>query len=406
MDDQAGSSGSVLFGAIDTAKYTGNLTRLRSTYSGYEMMTRVVSINGTTSSGGPYAINSTGYDEYGYSSTSSDAADSYLFSALYSPSDIISILPTTIASQMWDMAGAYYDPDVEQALIGCTAASDDTANFTFQLGSQEAGAPIISVSMADLVIPASEFNVSYVYGSNSYDFGDNKCLFGVQNSSSYYSSSSDNNLGNSLLRRVYSVFDLVNNEIAIAPVVFGASAASNVVAFESYGATVPLSTLVCSSSYCSSSTGSDDGGTDGADGSEDEGRIGSGRSMILSLGALLGLVLGLAFGFFALGLVGFLVYRRRWKKKFAAKGTGSVSSAEAGQPEMSSAVGGHTNVPEVPREAPPDPSTQHTVEDVDKGQGQEAVPPLPPRARDGQPEGSRAAEVRAQHGGEGLGSAL
>lgn len=395
LNDQAGSSGSVLFGAIDTTKYTGALARLTSSYAGYEMMIRVVNMNATTKNGGPYAINSSSTEDYDYASD----ADEYLFSAVYSPSDMISILPTSIASQMWDMAGAYYDTDVEQALIGCTAASDDTANFTIQLGGQGADAPILSVSMADLVVPSSEFNISYVYGSYAYDISDGVCLFGVQNSS-YYSYGSQNTLGNSLLRRTYSVFDLVNNEVAVAPAVFGASATSNVVPFESYRAAVPSSTLICSSSYCLSSAGSD--GADAAGGSEDDGGSGGGRSVILSLGALLGLTLGLGFGFFALGMTGFLIWRHRYNKRLAAKGTGSASSAEAGQPEMSTALAGHTGAPAMPREAAPELPSQQAVENAGVGEGKdpEVNPPLPPRSSNGQAKGSRAAEARASGGAE------
>lgn len=400
VDDDTASSGNLLFGAIDTTKFAGNLARLTSSYSSYEMVIRVVSINGTTKNGGPFPINSTSGDDddsYSYGSgTSSLGEDDYLFSAIYSPSDPVSILPTDIASQIWDMAGAYYQETVEQALIGCSAASDTTASFfTLQLGGQGPDAPVIAVSMADLVIPVGEYNISEVYSSHVEDLGDDVCLFGVQNGSSYgYSSSSLSTLGSTLLRRTYSVFDLVNTEVAVAPVVFGASGTSNILPFESYGASVPSSTLICSSSYCYESTGSGSG-VNGGDG---HGSAGDGLpANILSLGALLGLTLGLGLGCLALGFAGILVWRHRRHKKLAAKDGASASTAEAGQPEMSTANSGNAGVPGAVQAAHAPPAEEAT-KGVDKGKGPEVSPPLPPQSRDGQLESSRAAEAREADG--------
>ncbi|KAL1844745.1 hypothetical protein VTK73DRAFT_1876 [Phialemonium thermophilum] len=80
------------------------------------------------------------------------------------------------------------------------------------------------------------------------------CVFGVQNSSmeGYYL------LGGGLLRRSYLVFDLVNQEVAVAAAKFASSSSATptIVEFASYGALVPSSTPYCSSSRSSSSSGS------------------------------------------------------------------------------------------------------------------------------------------------------
>lgn len=374
MDDDIASSGNLLFGAIDTTKFTGNLTRLSSSYSAYEMVIRAVSINGTTKNGGPFPITSGSDDDttYGYS-TGSSGSDDYLFTAIYSPPDTVSILPSYIAAQIWDMAGAYYDEDIEQALIGCSAANSNSANFTIQLGGQ--AGPILAVSMADLVVPSSEYNISESY---SYlDLGDDVCLFGVQNTSSS-SYGSETTLGNTLLRRTYSVFDLANSEVAVAPVVFGASATSNIVPFESYGATVPSSTLICSYSYCGTSAGGNS--------NDSEGVSENGLPNILSLGALLGLSLGLALGCLALGFLIFFFCRHRRNKKLVAKGAASVSSAEAGETTMSRANAGVASVPGTTRQTAQESRAEHTAgtASVDKGKGPEVASPLPSRHKESQ----------------------
>lgn len=298
------------------------------------------------------------------------------------------------------MASAYYNVDIDQALIGCSAASDTTAHFTIQLGAE--GAPILNVTMADLVIPSSEYNLSSLYPSHYTDLGDDVCLFGVQNGSCYSSSyATSSTLGNSLLRRTYSVFDLANSEVAFAPVIFGATATNNIVPFESYGAAAPSSSLFCTSAYCYESSS----GSGSNNGDDEEGAPGGGLPGILSFGALLGLSLGLAFGCFALGLTGFPIWRHRRNKKLATKDVVSAPDAEAGQPAMSTANVGTRDVA-APVKAAQAPPAEQMSESVDKGKGPEVAPPLPPRSTPGQPESSKAAESASADETQGAGRAL
>lgn len=401
VDDATAASGNLLFGAIDTTKFIGNLTRLTSSYSYVDMIVQVVGINGTTKSGGavPITVVSSADDD---SSSGEDDSDtdggSYVFPAVFSPPDTLSIFPADVASQIWEMAGAYYQAYIDMALIGCSAASDTTTYFTFQLGGQGPDGPIITAYMSDLVIPRSEYNMS----TNAYyysDVDDDLCLFGIQNSSSIgYSSiySNQYNLGSTLLRRTYSVFDLANSEVAIAPVVFGASAISNVVPFDSYGATVPSSTIVCYYSDCYADAGNNDG-TDDTDSSE----AGSIRLPgVLSLGAIIGLSVGLALGWFALGLAGFFFWRHRRNKGLATEKEASVSSAEAGQPgpEMTTAVAGIRSAPGMAQAAPaPILADPAPSEGIDKGKRPEVAPSLPPRPIEEQP-GTSSAEGSTAHG--------
>lgn len=351
VDDETAGSGSLLFGAIDTSRFEGDLTRLMSYYSYNMMIVTVVGINGSTSdSSGPVAITVTsgGDDESSYGSYTSEGDgddDRYLFTAIYSPSDTVSNLPTDIAAQIWQMAGASYDPDLTVATISCSAA--DEANFTLQLGSSGTKGPVISARLSDLIIPADEFNLtSYFYSDGyyySYDTvvpGPDTCLFGVQNGSTtlggyYY----NYNLGSTLLRRTYSVFDLVNSEVAVAPVKFGgadAATADAVVPFASYGAAVPSSTVLCAYSACYDDVGTGSSGSDG----EGAAAGGTGRlSGVLSVGALIGLSLGLGVGCLALGLVGFLVWRHRLSKRPAVGKEETVAAAAEGREEVATGTG-------------------------------------------------------------------
>lgn len=341
LDDEAGTSGNLLFGAVDTAKVEGNLTRLISEYSYSQMIIRVVEINGTTSESGgvvPIIVTSDedddSYGSNGY--TSEEYSADYLFTAIYSPTDSVSIFPTDIASQIWQMAGARYDDDLELAVISCSAAVDTETNFTLRLGGRETAGPVISASMSDLVITTGEFNMSA--WSYLYDETDtNTCLFGVQNDS-LSSINPGFTLGGPVLRRTFSVFDLANSELAVAPVKFDATSTSNVVPFASYGALTPSSTILCTYLSCSEGSGRSSSSSSG-DG-EEGGSSGS-LSGVLPVGALVGMTVGIALFLLLLALAGFLVWRRRLNRDPADKEATSVASAEAGEhpPTMSSANG-------------------------------------------------------------------
>lgn len=371
VDDSDASSGNILFGAIDTTKFEGSLFRVASYYSGVQMLMTISSINATTKdSDGPITIT---YDAdsddsyYGSSSTSpssssssSSSSSDYLFSATFAPTDSLSVLPDDVASQFWEFAGAYYDSDVEMALIGCDAVNDDSTNFTFRLGRGPNG-PNITAALEDLIVPVTDVDVTTYSSSYFSSLDTDVCLFGVQNrsilSSSSYSYTSDYSLGSGILRRTYSVFDFVNNEIAIAPVKFGATETSNVVAFATYGSTAPSSTMLCVLSSCSKTTTSSDGTSSG--GGSNGGNDGL-PSDILSVPALVGVSLGVGLGALSVGIIGFLIWRHRMRRRMAGKDVaGSVTSAEAGESAPAlpprGAAGGAAPAPEMTQASQPAP---------------------------------------------------
>lgn len=347
VDDEQASSGNLLFGAIDTTKFDGTLARVTS-YNSLEMVVAIASINATTKdSDGPISITYSDTDDY--SSSSSQSSD-YLFTAAFSPPDSVSYLPTDVASQIWELAGAYYESNVDVALISCSAANDTTTTFSLQLGQGIYG-PIITATVADLVVPHEAVDLT-VWSTYYTEDDSDVCLFGVQNSTSEYNYSTGTyRLGSTLLRRTYSVFDLVNRQIAVAPVKFGATATSNIVPFSAYGASVPSSTMHCIYSDCYE-TSSD--GTD-SDVSDSSSTLPPG---VLSLGAVLGISLGIGLGALAVGIAGFLFWgHRRNKNKNGGKEFASALSAEAGEaPPLvppRSAVGEAEGAPEMAEAAVP-----------------------------------------------------
>ncbi|KAH8901872.1 acid protease, partial [Coniochaeta sp. PMI_546] len=236
LDAEDGSSGSLLMGAVDTSRYEGTLTRLdaygvSSFYNSFGVS--VAGINGSTSSS---------------ATVQTFTSNELPFSASIGHGETFSNLPDVLVQKIWTMAGASYNRSIYLATIPCdaaTKATDGGARFSFELSGSNG--PVLDVRLADLILPQ---NVAAKMWASESPHGAplNTCLFAVQNGSRWgYSSSSSSsyeyyNLGAPLLRRSYMVFDLVNSEVALAPVKFGATAASNVVSFAKYGATAPSAT--------------------------------------------------------------------------------------------------------------------------------------------------------------------
>ncbi len=143
----------------------------------------------------------------------------------------LSYLPTDIAIQVWNEVGAVYSNDIGLAVVPCSLA-DNGGVFNFGFGGP--GGPQISVGMDELVLDLTNGQAP-TFTSGPYK-GQTACEFGIQNLSS-----NPFLLGDTFLRSAYVVYDLVNNQVGMAPTDFNATS-SNVVAFASSGASIPSST--------------------------------------------------------------------------------------------------------------------------------------------------------------------
>lgn len=335
LDAEDGSSGSLLMGAVDTSRYQGTLTRM----------------DGVAYTGGLYGSFGTTVNSVNGSSSSSAAAEAFTtdqlpFSAFIGTGETFSNLPDPVAEKMWSMAGATYNTTINLATIPCDAASaakDGGARFNLVLAG--ADGPVLDVRLADLIIPQTVAVERWGSGSPDGAAPPGTCLFAVQNGSTWYgvdviasSSSSEYcyNLGAALLRRSYMVFDLVNSEVAVAPVVFGATAAaSNVVAFESYGAVAPSSTAYCieGGSGCATAGGTSTSGPASSDPTDsDPGSVD------------VGLIVGLSVAFGLITLVGLIAAFVVWAKMLRNKPPVKEVESDAARDEGDSAATDRTPV--------------------------------------------------------------
>lgn len=236
LDDAEGKSGNLLFGAIDRAAYEGDLLRVLA--------------NNQYAYHDTFGVEVVGLDTATDSDSNFEALTAHDFplGLTISPGEMFSFLPTATFNKIVTLAGATYNATNSLTTIACNAASTNNARFKFRLAGPDG--PVLNFETADLIIPRDVYSIYESYLSR---YPDDICLFGVQKSGDYYSSSYYN-LGSSILRRTYLVFDLENEEVAAAPVKFkptgGDQPSPTIVAFASSGAPIPSASLYCADSSC------------------------------------------------------------------------------------------------------------------------------------------------------------
>ncbi|KAL2161772.1 hypothetical protein VTH06DRAFT_7556 [Thermothelomyces fergusii] len=253
LDDARASSGSLLFGAVDRSRYSGDLVRLSTSYHSYAWKygysVTLNAISGTSPSGAPMPAIRT---------------NAFPLSVILGHGEVFSYLPGSLADHMAAMVGATYNKSLEYFTIPCDAGERNNSRFAFELGSD--GGPKLNVETADLVQPSVVYTDLVPDGS---PLESGTCFFAIQkygNDQSLHNPSIYlHTLGGSILRRTYVVYDLANHEIAVAPVKFpsgGSTPTPEIKAFATYGAYTPGASKFCTSRSCRSSSGgsgSDDG---------------------------------------------------------------------------------------------------------------------------------------------------
>ncbi|KAL2112933.1 hypothetical protein VUR80DRAFT_6055 [Thermomyces stellatus] len=227
LDDVYGTSGNLLFGAVDTSAFDGPLQRIssrheESAYVGFPVDFSILNYT-SSSSGDPEVL----------------APQNDLPLILVRPTDMLTNLPSALARKIWHLAGATYDENSGYATIPCSGGTASSASELI-LGLGVYGNATARVPFEDLVIP---YDIAPI-GSGS---DDDMCVFAIQSRSSTGELSDDEDgpwaLGGVVLQNTYVVFDLVNDEVAFAPVraTDGGSPTETIVPFSSYGAEIPHS---------------------------------------------------------------------------------------------------------------------------------------------------------------------
>jgi hypothetical protein len=208
LNDLDASSGSILFGGVDTDKYTGDLVGLP------------IQIDAAAGIYDRYLVTLTSVSIKDDSGTRLLSTSDMSVAALLDSGTTSSVLPDDVAKAIWGGLGAVI-AGPNQQLVPCSLKNTNAA-LIFGFGGQ--GGPSISVPLSEMI------NNAGITPGATFDNGEAVCSLFADSVANDPSGSII--LGDSFLRSAYVVYDLENNEIAIGQTVFN-STSSNVKAIPS-----------------------------------------------------------------------------------------------------------------------------------------------------------------------------
>ncbi|RFU35891.1 hypothetical protein B7463_g463, partial [Scytalidium lignicola] len=209
LNDLDSSTGSILFGGVDTAKFEGELQSLP-----------VQTVNGLFQA---LEITLTGLN-FG----NQIIATNQTVPALLDSGSSLTLLPDSMTEAIYEAVDAQFDSNQGTAFVDCNLAQNTTTiDFVFS-------GPTISVAMSELLIPAGTSTGAQLRLPN----GAPACLFGISPAGNLGSV-----LGDTFLRSAYVVYDLSNNEISIAQTIFNTTE-SNILEIGTGTDSVPQATPV------------------------------------------------------------------------------------------------------------------------------------------------------------------
>jgi hypothetical protein len=211
------SSGSILFGGIDTAKYTGDLISV-DVYPD----TRGGDVTSFTVAWTSLSVQSS-------SGTDQLTSTSFAQPAILDSGTTITLLPDEVAAVIFEELGATVSQQLGAVVVPCALASK---NGSINYGFGGVGGPVIKVDVSQLVLPLTTSDGR----TPTYNNGEAACQLGIQAAGDVPTL-----FGDTFLRSAYVVYDLENNRIALAQTDFNATG-SNVVSFASAGAAIPSAT--------------------------------------------------------------------------------------------------------------------------------------------------------------------
>lgn len=189
LNDLDANMGSILFGGVDAEKYLGTLESLP--------------VESEAGIFAEFMITLTRL-ELGDRAIGSDLA----LAVLLDTGSSLTYLPDAMVRNLYNQVGAQFDADANAAYVPCALAQDETLlSFTFS-------SPTISVEMNELVLDLVTSSGQRPRFANGVE----ACLFGIAPAGA-----GTNVLGDTFLRSAYVVYDMDNNQIALAPTRFNAT---------------------------------------------------------------------------------------------------------------------------------------------------------------------------------------
>ncbi|MCJ1472982.1 hypothetical protein MMC13_001631 [Lambiella insularis] len=213
LDDLAASTGSILFGGVDTAKFQGSLQTLPIVKEQGKFVEMIVALSGMN-----ILANNT-------NTTVSNSTTAVLLDS----GSTLSYLPVSVSNSIYEAFGVIFDEQQGQPFCQCSLANT-TATIEFIFSGL-----VISVPINEMVL-AGEGGVKK--GGVTYD-----CAFGIVATPDQGSVGTDYTLGDTFIRSAYIVYDLGNNQISLAQTTFE-STGSNILEIGTGANAVPSATGV------------------------------------------------------------------------------------------------------------------------------------------------------------------
>lgn len=266
LDDLESSSGTILFGGVDSGKYTGDLIAVP--------IIKDTSVNN-------YTAFSVTLSSVAAVTSSGEVSENYTMDAqvvVLDSGTTLTYLPESVAESIFNTFGATYDESLGYATVACSQADNSSILLEYQFGGSNG--PTIQVDPSELVITDG----SSRGGGSNYDDSnaESTCAFGVSMSSGTYL------LGDTFLRSAYAVYDLDNKEVALAQASFNATS-SSVTAITS-GSSIP-GVSATATDVVASATGTSIGGTNKKDSGAARLSMEMAPFASIAVGALVGVLL-------------------------------------------------------------------------------------------------------------------
>jgi hypothetical protein len=216
LDSLSEDSGTILFGGIDTKKYVGSLTTLPlkpDTLSDFDNITS-------------YSVDLKGFSVDGGIDTPDLST-----SAIFDTGSTLTLLPENVVQPIYDKLDVKTIADIPTPFIDCKYAQDEYNKYKFNF---KFDGVTITVPLRELVVDSlgelqETLKENYFFKDSFKDFGE-ICLFGIVDGGGYVVDDAPKYalLGDTFLRSAYVVYDLANQQLAVAPA-YTKSEESNIV---------------------------------------------------------------------------------------------------------------------------------------------------------------------------------
>ena len=183
LDTIDSATGNILFGGVDTAKYSGSLVTMDIVRENGAFLEMLVTLDDVS-------VNTNGAKQSALNNSTIVLLDS---------GSTLSYLPIDAATVIYNAFNVEYSKQLGLGFVSC-ALAESTDSMSFVFGGKE-----ISILMSDMVIEGGI--------SQSFD-----CTFGIvpQSSSQRGQQTAPFTLGDSFIRNAYIVYDIDNNQISLA----------------------------------------------------------------------------------------------------------------------------------------------------------------------------------------------